>query len=56
MHVHFFGTATLSFSDDIRTQEGDVFEVTADPFAMPLRNTLVRTAEMAPDQIAVRAL
>ena len=56
VHVHFFGTATLSFSDDIRTQEGDVFEVTADPFAMPLRNTLVRTAEMAPDQIAVRAL
>ncbi|WP_137679970.1 AraD1 family protein [Aurantiacibacter suaedae] len=40
IHVHFFGTATLSFSDDIRTQEGDVFEIGASPFALPLRNEL----------------
>ena len=25
VHVHFFGTATLSFADGIRTQAGDVF-------------------------------
>ena len=25
VHVHFFGTATLSFADGIRTQEGDRF-------------------------------
>ena len=56
VHVHFFGTATLSFADDVRTQEGDVFEVSADPFTMPVRNTLSRAAPMTPDQIAVLAL
>jgi hypothetical protein len=40
IHVHFFGTATLSFSDGIRTQPGDVFEIEAAPFALPLRNPL----------------
>lgn len=40
LHVHFFGTATLSFSDGIKTQEGDVFEVLAAPFTLPLRNAL----------------
>ncbi|WP_230769698.1 AraD1 family protein [Sphingomonas sp. Leaf4] len=47
IHVHFFGTATLSFSDGIATQEGDVFEIAAAPFVLPLRNTLTR-AEEAP--------
>ena len=27
VHVHFFGTATLSFSDGIKAEDGDVFEV-----------------------------
>lgn len=40
VHVHFFGTATLSFSDGIRVQAGDVFEITAEPFTLPLRNPL----------------
>jgi hypothetical protein len=40
LHVHFFGTATLSFSDGIRAQEGDVFEIEAPPFTLPLRNPL----------------
>jgi hypothetical protein len=44
IHVHFFGTATLSFSDGIETQEGDVFEIAADAFAWPVRNPLVRQA------------
>ena len=42
LHVHFFGTATLSFSDGLRTQEGDVFELEADAFTLPLRNPLLR--------------
>jgi len=42
VHVHFFGTATLSFSDGIRTEPGDVFEVSAAPFTLPLRNRLER--------------
>jgi hypothetical protein len=40
VHVHFFGTATLSFADGIQTREGDVFEIAAPPFALPLRNPL----------------
>lgn len=44
VHVHFFGTATLSFSDDVSTRPGDMFEIEAPPFRLPLRNTLTRAA------------
>jgi hypothetical protein len=40
VHVHFFGTGTLSFGDGIKTQPGDVFEISAPPFSLPLRNRL----------------
>ena len=40
LHVHMFGTATLSFADGIRTQAGDVFEIEAPPFGLPLTNPL----------------
>ena len=40
LHVHFFGTATLSFADGIKAQEGDIFEIEAQPFLLPLRNPL----------------
>lgn len=40
IHVHFFGTGTLSFTDGIRTKPGDVFEIEAPPFTLPLRNPL----------------
>jgi hypothetical protein len=53
LHVHFFGTATLSFSDGFRTEPGDEFEIEARPFALPLRNRLVRSEERQP---AVRVL
>ncbi len=43
LHVHMFGTATLSFASGVRTQDGDVFEIEADPFGLPLRNTLAFT-------------
>ncbi|AQR61123.1 FAH family protein [Brevundimonas sp. LM2] len=42
VHVHFFGTATLSFAEGIATQPGDVFEIEAAPFTLPLRNALRR--------------
>jgi hypothetical protein len=48
VHVHFFGTATLSFSDGFRTEPGDEFEIEANPFALPLRNRLERSAEQRP--------
>ncbi len=47
VHVHFFGTATLSFSDQVRTAPGDVFDISADAFLLPLRNPLSRGAEQA---------
>ncbi|MBB3035565.1 hypothetical protein FHR91_003220 [Erythrobacter lutimaris] len=47
IHVHFFGTATLSFADDVTTRPGDVFEIEAAPFALPLRNKLQQAPEAA---------
>lgn len=40
LHVHFFGTASLSFSAGIRTRPGDLFEIEAAPFRLPLRNAI----------------
>jgi hypothetical protein len=40
VHVHFFGTATASFADGVTTRPGDVFEISAEPFRLPLRNAL----------------
>lgn len=45
VHVHFFGTATLSFSDGFKTAPGDVFEIEAAPFRLPLRNAYVVQAQ-----------
>lgn len=47
VHVHFFGTATLSFSDGVQTQVGDIFEIEAAPFTLPVRNPIA-IAETAP--------
>jgi hypothetical protein len=54
VHVHFFGTATASFADGIETRPGDVFEIQADAFTLPLRNTLAREGDSG--MIRVRAL
>jgi len=48
VHVHFLGTATLSFSDGFTTEAGDEFEIEASPFRLPLRNRLVRSEEGQP--------
>ena len=40
VHVHFFGTATLSFADGIKAQGGDVFQIEAPGFGLPLSNPL----------------
>ena len=45
VHVHFFGTATASFADSIATQPGDVFEIEAEGFHLPLANPLTREAD-----------
>jgi hypothetical protein len=46
VHVHMFGTATLSFADGIRAEPGDIFEIEAAPFGLPLVNPLAA----APDE------
>ncbi|HUH41144.1 MAG TPA: AraD1 family protein, partial [Castellaniella sp.] len=43
VHLHFFGTATLSFADGVRTQPGDVFEIHAPDFGAQLRNPIGRS-------------
>lgn len=40
LHVHMFGTATLSFADGIRAEDGDVFEISAPDFGLALHNPL----------------
>ncbi|MCL6707745.1 FAH family protein [Pseudomonas sp. R2.Fl] len=44
LHVHMYGTATLSFAEGFKTEEGDVFEIDAPQFGLPLRNPLTRAA------------
>lgn len=53
VHVHFFGTATLSFSEGFRTEPGDIFEIEAAPFRLPVRNPI---AVAAPCPVAVKVL
>ncbi|MGO7989941.1 AraD1 family protein [Rhizobium leguminosarum] len=53
VHVHMFGTATLSFADGVKTEEGDVFEIEVAEFGLALRNPLKVAAE---EEIAVRQL
>jgi hypothetical protein len=55
VHVHMFGTATLSFADGIAPQEGDVFEISSPAFGLPLRNSLAVTSP-ATASVAVAAL
>lgn len=40
VHVHFFGTAVISFADGIQPLDGDVFEIEINTFGAPLRNPL----------------
>jgi len=53
IHVHFFGTATLSFAQSVKTEPGDIFEIEAEPFALKLRN---RLAIAEPTDVRVKPL
>jgi hypothetical protein len=55
VHLHFLGTATLSYSDGIRTLDGDQFEIEAQGFGAPLVNPL-RLEVRAPSPVQVRSL
>lgn len=52
VHVHFFGTATLSFSDGLIVEEGDIFEIEADAFTLPVRNPLGRDQDVGLSRVA----
>lgn len=52
VHVHFFGTATLSFADQVKAAEGDVFEISLAEFGAPLRNGITVTpAAISPGEV-----
>jgi hypothetical protein len=38
VHVHFFGTDCLSFSDRVRLLDGDIMQIAAEGFGRPLQN------------------
>jgi hypothetical protein len=40
VHVHTFGTATLSVASGVKTKAGDIFEIAAKDFGLPLVNRL----------------
>ncbi len=48
VHLHFFGTSTLSCQDGIVPEPGDQFEITAAAFGRPLRNRLARANWASP--------
>src|SRR5690606_11952196 len=57
VHVHMFGTATLSYADGIAPQDGDLFEIEAPVFGYPLRNSLkVEAAAPATERCEVHVL
>ena len=53
IHVHMFGTATLSFADGIKPEAGDVFEIEVPEFGLTLRNPLAIASE---EDVTVRTL
>lgn len=44
VHIHMFGTATLSYADGVACQEGDEVEISAPGFGVPLKNRLAFAA------------
>jgi len=54
VHVHMFGTATLSFADGIKVQNNDIFEIEVECFGLPLRNPMIEaTTETKPTEVQV---
>ena len=53
IHIHTFGTATLSVASGIATRPGDVFEISAPEFGLPLVNPLAAGKKK---KISIRSL
>lgn len=56
LHVHMFGTATLSVAAGVSTRDGDLFEIAAEGFGPPLRNRLRVEGPQPTRRVAARAL
>jgi hypothetical protein len=54
VHLHFFGAALLSYAAGVKTQAGDVFELSSPTFGRPLQNPLAHAPKQ--NRITVRAL
>jgi len=52
VHVHFFGTDCLSFSDNIRLIDGDIMQIAVEGYGRPLRNS-VRVDKAKPEPLSV---
>jgi len=52
VHLHFFGTATLSFADGIRVEPGEVYEIELPAMGAPLVNPLA----VAPRDFAMQGV
>ncbi|AUX90221.1 AraD1 family protein [Acinetobacter sp. ACNIH1] len=48
VHIHYFGTATLSFADGMKAEIGDEFEIEMKEFGQPLVNRLAPTQPELP--------
>ncbi len=53
IHIHTFGTATLSVAAGVKTKAGDVFEIAAPEFGLPLVNPLAIARK---ENVRVKAL
>ncbi len=57
VHVHMFGTATLSFADSVRLEDGDVIEIESSAFGLALRNPLrIKERSQPHTRLNVRSL
>ncbi|MCJ8141100.1 AraD1 family protein [Falsirhodobacter halotolerans] len=56
LHVHMFGTATLSFAEGMKAEPGDIFEIESPTFGLPLRNALALGQEDTTRPVVVAAL
>jgi hypothetical protein len=55
VHIHFFGTDCLSFSDQIQLEDRDIMQVSVEGYGRPLRNPL-RVAKSKSALVRVSAL
>lgn len=55
VHIHFFGTDALSYSDNLRLEDGDIMQIEFEGFGRPLRNP-VSVDRSAQQPVRVRTL